>query len=418
MGDARHEGQPLLAGFGTKELTDPGQQRGQIKRGGLKVESSGFDLGEIQHVIDETEEMFGRIVNHGDAVLMGRGEMGVATENLGEAQNAVEGGAQLVTHTGEELTFRAIGGIGGVARFIEGESGFPPGGDVDRQTLEVVDRPRFIADHVDGFGHPKCGAVGPADFGLEIGDAVVVFDQLEEVVTPLRIDVDLSVDGVDIRDTRRGVCVAKHPSQGRVDLDEIAFDGRKVESLSRILEEGAVASLRDRQRFLGPESASPFRDIDRHSEDARLTLELDAIRVEQVESGLARAGVKLGFEIPDGDVVRNLLDKDFSLGEISPEIEIQGGATEDRFTRQGDAAEEGGIDLDERSAGQRGDGHECRAVVKGLGEEFLRFTKVGFAGRQLVAERLVFGRHGREDNVAQAVTRKTGQRNAALPGWG
>ncbi|MNX80341.1 hypothetical protein D3C86_1119990 [compost metagenome] len=43
-----------------------------------------------------------------------------AGQGLGHADDAVQGGADLMAHIGQELALGAVGGVGGVARFGQG----------------------------------------------------------------------------------------------------------------------------------------------------------------------------------------------------------------------------------------------------------------------------------------------------------
>ncbi len=78
----------------------------------------GFDLGEIQNVIDDVQQAGSRVV-HGVGVsalfVVQRGRQ----EEFGHAEDAVHGGSNFMTHVGQELRFGQAGSLGGFLRATE-----------------------------------------------------------------------------------------------------------------------------------------------------------------------------------------------------------------------------------------------------------------------------------------------------------
>ena len=84
------------------------------KRNPLSLQAPGLDLGQIQNVVDKVQQvpaagmddfqMFGRIRRLAQAA--------AAAQHLGETQNRVHGGADLVAHIGQELALGFVGGVG------------------------------------------------------------------------------------------------------------------------------------------------------------------------------------------------------------------------------------------------------------------------------------------------------------------
>lgn len=81
---------------------------------------TSFDFGEVKDIVDEGKEMLAALVDAGEAIRLEGVEMGLALEDLGVTENAVERGAKFVGHIGEEIAFGLAGDFG----FFFGESEF------------------------------------------------------------------------------------------------------------------------------------------------------------------------------------------------------------------------------------------------------------------------------------------------------
>src|SRR5438132_5080275 len=87
---------------GADDLVD---EPGQINRLGIEFELAGFDLREVEDLVDEAQEVGpGSIHTAQRFQRLFRAEARrIADHHLGQADDGVEGGAQLVAHAGEEL---------------------------------------------------------------------------------------------------------------------------------------------------------------------------------------------------------------------------------------------------------------------------------------------------------------------------
>jgi len=83
----------------------------EVEVDGFEDEFTGFDFGEIEDVVDDGEEGLAAEEEGVDEVLLLVVERG-AEEEVSHADDAVERGADLVAHVGEEGAFGAVGGFG------------------------------------------------------------------------------------------------------------------------------------------------------------------------------------------------------------------------------------------------------------------------------------------------------------------
>ena len=78
------------------------------ERGGIKA------LGIL--VVDQGEQVFTTAVDDVEVVALIRAQLGIAAHQVGEAEDGIQRGAQLVAHAGEEGALGAVGGFGSFAR--------------------------------------------------------------------------------------------------------------------------------------------------------------------------------------------------------------------------------------------------------------------------------------------------------------
>jgi hypothetical protein len=78
---------------------------------GLELHPPGLDLGQIQQVIDDVEQVLARGVDARRVLLLGR-VFELDLQQLRIAEDAVEGRAQLVGHVGEEVRLELVGLLG------------------------------------------------------------------------------------------------------------------------------------------------------------------------------------------------------------------------------------------------------------------------------------------------------------------
>jgi hypothetical protein len=86
----------------TDDLLD---QWRQIHRLRAEFELAGLDLGEVEHLIDEAEKMGTRTVNPAQRLcrLFRAKARRIADHHLGQPDDGIERGAQLMAHAGDEL---------------------------------------------------------------------------------------------------------------------------------------------------------------------------------------------------------------------------------------------------------------------------------------------------------------------------
>ena len=102
----------------------------------------GLDLGDVEHVVDEAEQVAGG----GLDLAQVRQQFGLAeilqllAEHLGIADHRRERRAQLVAHIGQELALREVGGFRRRAGVFDRRLGFLPRGDVDVEPDPFADR--------------------------------------------------------------------------------------------------------------------------------------------------------------------------------------------------------------------------------------------------------------------------------------
>ena len=89
----------------------------------LRVSSSlaGLDLGEVEDVVDQLQQVAAAVEDVVGVLELPVVQVakGLVAEDLGEADDGIERGAQLVAHAGEELALGAVGGLGGVLGLLQ-----------------------------------------------------------------------------------------------------------------------------------------------------------------------------------------------------------------------------------------------------------------------------------------------------------
>ena len=91
--------------------------RGELES--LDLHASGLDLGEIEHVVDQLQQMAAAGVNGIEMLAALFHGLGVAApQNVGEAEDGVHGRADLVAHVGQEIALRLVCGLGRLSRFL------------------------------------------------------------------------------------------------------------------------------------------------------------------------------------------------------------------------------------------------------------------------------------------------------------
>src|ERR1700676_2953594 len=98
--DGTGQFQSLLVGAKCQNLHGVVEAVTQGELDGFEVEFSGFDLGEIQNVVQQTKQRIGAVLDQRYVFALRRVEFGIESE-LGHSKNAVHGRPNLVTHVGE-----------------------------------------------------------------------------------------------------------------------------------------------------------------------------------------------------------------------------------------------------------------------------------------------------------------------------
>jgi len=334
----------------------------------VELEAAGFDAGEVEDVAGELDEGFAAGADGLDVFLLFGGELGVE-EEAGEADDAVEGGADLVRHGGEELAFGAVAGLGAFLGFAEEHLGLAEVGDVVEDGDVGADAAGAVLDGCDAAAGGEGGAVlalhepfaGPGlagadggdDFGDELGLGVDVVkfapfaaDEFAAAVAELAAEGGVGVfdAAFEIDDDDRGVALLHG-------LGEVA-DGVAVFGVAAAGDEGDEGEDEEEPDVAGgAEGGGPEFGVPAVGDDVEL---------QEVAGG--------GFvEIADGCVDRDegaqgAGEGAFGDGDGGGEDGEKGGGVGGvgkRFAREGG-----------RGFGRAGEGeHEDGGVVGGFAEE-------------------------------------------------
>ena len=94
--------QVLLVGGGGEDGQGVLDQLAQVERDVLQHQLAGLDLREVEDLVDDPQQAFGGLVDGAQVVLLARGHLALL-QQVGETEDAIERGADLVAHVGEEL---------------------------------------------------------------------------------------------------------------------------------------------------------------------------------------------------------------------------------------------------------------------------------------------------------------------------
>ena len=110
--------QVFAAHVGRQHHREVAQQAVQSKRHALQRHLAGLDFGEIQNVIEQTQQRLGRPLGFAGVVLLACRQLGVL-QQAEQAQNGVHGGADFVAHVGQKLPLALAGLFGLFAGVLE-----------------------------------------------------------------------------------------------------------------------------------------------------------------------------------------------------------------------------------------------------------------------------------------------------------
>ena len=175
LGDIDDQFQVFFSGFFTEHIGHFFQHIAQLEVQTLHVEFAGFDLGEIQDVVDQPQKGVCRRT-HGSGIVVLLGIQIGFEQQVGEADDGVHRGADFVAHIRQEIALRLIrvfGRLFGPGDLLFGQLAL---GDVDGHAEESADglpgtlyrRDRQIhGEFTSVFAHVGPLAVfGPADSGI------------------------------------------------------------------------------------------------------------------------------------------------------------------------------------------------------------------------------------------------------------
>ena len=92
--------------------------RGELQA--LDLHAPGLDLGKIENVVDELQQVLAARVNGVQVLAALLHGLGIAApQDIGKAEDGVHGRADLVAHVGQEVTLRLVCGLGGFSGFLQ-----------------------------------------------------------------------------------------------------------------------------------------------------------------------------------------------------------------------------------------------------------------------------------------------------------
>ena len=113
---ARRQRQPFLRGLARQQRHGGLGQFGRVKRMGLELDGGGLQLGEIQHVVDHTQQRLACVPDQPHLPGVGGVQVRRLLEQARETDDGVQGCAQFVGHVGEEVRLHRQSRLGVVQR--------------------------------------------------------------------------------------------------------------------------------------------------------------------------------------------------------------------------------------------------------------------------------------------------------------
>ena len=123
----------------------------------MQVQLARLDLGQVEHVVDQREQVLGRpvdLLQVGEEVVepaVGR----LLLEQLGVQDDGVERGAQLVAHVGQELALGAVGDLGRLPGLVQLAHVAEDADGADHPPVRVAQR-RGVERRRDGLAARRC----------------------------------------------------------------------------------------------------------------------------------------------------------------------------------------------------------------------------------------------------------------------
>ena len=184
--DLAHQGQPFFVGPGRHHLHHLLQMIVQREAGLFQFELRGFDLGEIEDVVDEIQQIVAGAAKDLHIFVLLRGKGGLR-EQVGDAHDRIHRRSDFMTHARQKIRFgpaRALGGGLGLLQFRLHPLAL---GDIARRGEHALQRAVPVVKGGRVVGHDRLLAVARARRQLVVGDRLFAQHELDRRFGPLRI---------------------------------------------------------------------------------------------------------------------------------------------------------------------------------------------------------------------------------------
>ncbi|OEZ48764.1 hypothetical protein DUGA6_63190 [Duganella sp. HH105] len=118
VGDRQFQADALGLRLWREDVVDIVEQLAEIEMDVFDGQLAGLDLGKIQDVVDDDQQVLARALDHAGVVALLFGQAR-GQQQFGHAEHAVHRRADFVAHGGEEGALRLAGGLGGVLGFFQ-----------------------------------------------------------------------------------------------------------------------------------------------------------------------------------------------------------------------------------------------------------------------------------------------------------
>ena len=166
-GHRQVEREILFLGLDSNDVGDRRQELDETDCARVQVELAGLDLGQIEHVVDQHQQMLAAVLDRAQAARLSIGQAGIALQDLGVAEHGVQWRSQLMAHAGQKDALRPVRDLGALlcgdelcralldqlfevvavpAQLLLGVLAF---GRVGDEAFAVQDLARVVADHAN-----------------------------------------------------------------------------------------------------------------------------------------------------------------------------------------------------------------------------------------------------------------------------
>ena len=255
MADVQDHLQPLVVGQAADHFHRARYQFVEREVGVLQRHLAGLDLGQVEDVVDDLQQVLGGAIDLGQAFALLRVAR-VATHQVGEADDGVHRRADLVAHVGQERALGAVGRLGLVGPADELDLHF---GDLPFACLALA-----VVDHGGAFRDEAALAVANHDTADQRRQQAAVL--ADEVVFQIAHPSGLQEPGellavnpstlgrhefADLVPEHLVERVAQQRQGGLVDFDEPAVGPEREIAARRAIVEIGEGSRARRQRAVG-----------------------------------------------------------------------------------------------------------------------------------------------------------------------